>query len=267
MRRVELGTWPSEAQRREEKRAEARLAGGLQQLDEARLYHLKTLTREQWRIHRDLGAIRACNPWKKTIQSLGSRTWDQDFNHPTLSYRRTLLPIIPKTGKGTEKHRSQMPKSGGVGGSSAGLQARVREFMGGGEPRVEVSGAPLCLPDLKVQAATRPSTAAQGEKEGEAERKTEKEREQQREGERCPPSPSPAAGEGGRPSLAEALALDCRLAPDGRLRTVHTLPSFSQALAKARKARYIRHRGLPLCERELSVGEIFARNSKDTQTH
>ncbi|KAJ8376328.1 hypothetical protein SKAU_G00069080 [Synaphobranchus kaupii] len=254
MRRAEPGAWPNEAQRREEKRAEARLAGGLRQLDEARLYQLKTLTREQWRVHRDLGAIGACSPWKKTVPGLGSRPWDQDFSRSTLSYRRTPLPEIPQAGKGSEKHRPQKPTSGGVGGSSAVLQARVREFMGGGDPRVEGSGAPLYLPDLKAQTVTGPSTTAQGEKEGEAEKKlTEKERgKPQWEGEKCSPSPPPATE---------------TLSPDGRLRTVYTLPSFSQALAEARKARYIRHRGRPLCERELSVGEIFARTTKDAQTH
>lgn len=55
-------------------------------------------------------------------------------------------------------------------------------------------------------------------------------------------------------------------APDGQARMVHTLPNFVQALAEARKARYIRHRGLPLYERELSVREIFSSNSKDTNT-
>ncbi|XP_036377730.1 coiled-coil domain-containing protein 190 [Megalops cyprinoides] len=254
MWRGEPGAWPREAQRREEKRAEARLAGGLQRLDEARLYHLKTLAREQRRLQRDLGAIRSSNPWRKTIQSLGSRPWDPDLNHPTLSYKRTFLPIIPRGGQDPEKQRSQKPKSGGVGGSSAGLQARVREFMGAGDPRVESSTAPLCLPDLKVQNAARLSPTGKVE-EGETERK---ERGPQREGERCFPSPPPPA---------EATALDSRLAPDGRLRTVHTLPSFSQALAEARKARYIRHRGRPLCERELSVREIFARTPKDTNTH
>ncbi|XP_064189662.1 coiled-coil domain-containing protein 190 [Anguilla rostrata] len=252
MRRAEPGVWPTEAQRREEKRAQARLAGGLRQLDEARLYQLKTLTREQWRVHRDLGASRASNPWRNASESLGSRPRDQDLNRPSLSYWRTPLPTIPQAGRGPEKHRSQKPKSGSVGGSSAGLQARVREFMGGG---VEGSGAPLCLPDLKAQTVTRPNAAAaaQGENEGEAEKKREKERGKPNwDGERRSPSPPPAAE---------------TLAPEGRLRTVHTLPSFSQALAEARKARYIRHRGRPLCERELSVGEIFARATKDAQTH
>ncbi|KAJ8279019.1 hypothetical protein COCON_G00060850 [Conger conger] len=240
MRRADTGVW-NEAQRREEKRAQARLAGGLQQLEEARLYQLKNLTREQWRIHRDLGAIRASNPWRKTIQTLGSRPRDQELNRPTQSYRRTPLPRIPQAGRGPEKHRSQKSKSVGVVGSSAGLHARVREFMGGGEPRAEGSGALISLPDLKAQTV-------QGEDE-----ETDRERGKlQWEGEMYCPS---------QPTATEILS------PDGRLRTVHTMPTFSQALAEARKARYIRHCGRPLCERELSVREIFSRTAKDAQTH
>lgn len=54
--------------------------------------------------------------------------------------------------------------------------------------------------------------------------------------------------------------------PDGQLRMVHTLPNFVQALAEASKARYIRHRGQPLCDRELSITEIFSSNSRDAHT-
>lgn len=53
---------------------------------------------------------------------------------------------------------------------------------------------------------------------------------------------------------------------DGQLRMVHTLPKFAQALAEARKARYIRHRGQPLCETELSITEIFSSNFADKYT-
>lgn len=58
MRRRDWLPWPGEAQRREEKRTEARLAEGLQRLDQAKHYHLKTLTREQRRLHKDLISIK-----------------------------------------------------------------------------------------------------------------------------------------------------------------------------------------------------------------
>eukprot|EP00061_Rhincodon_typus_P017267 g45883.t1 len=48
-------------------------------------------------------------------------------------------------------------------------------------------------------------------------------------------------------------------APDGLPRTMHTMPSFLEAFAEAKKARYIRHRTKPEDERELSISEIFAK--------
>lgn len=58
MRRRDWLPWPGEAQRREEKRAEARLAEDLQRLDQAKHYHLNTLNREQRRLHRDLISVK-----------------------------------------------------------------------------------------------------------------------------------------------------------------------------------------------------------------
>lgn len=46
-------------------------------------------------------------------------------------------------------------------------------------------------------------------------------------------------------------------APDGGLRTLHTMPDFMDSLEEAKHARYIRHRVKPDSEKELSVGEIF----------
>ncbi|XP_043556104.1 coiled-coil domain-containing protein 190 [Chiloscyllium plagiosum] len=48
-------------------------------------------------------------------------------------------------------------------------------------------------------------------------------------------------------------------APDGLPRTMHTMPSFLEAFAEAKKARYIRHRVKTEDERELSISEIFAK--------
>lgn len=58
MRRRDWLPWPGEAQRREEKRAEARLADDLQRLDQAKHYHLNILNREQRRLHRDLISVK-----------------------------------------------------------------------------------------------------------------------------------------------------------------------------------------------------------------
>lgn len=168
------------------------------------------------------------------------------------------------------------------------LQARVQEFISNGEKRAEHSTETLCLPDLKRQPVTCINTTTtkrdeSKDKEMDGEQKMQKntEKEGQLEvgellkirekdiemewmllkerdnavgaeinGNRCPSS-----------SVSFPSEL---LAPDGHLRAVHTLPNFAQALSEARKARYIRHRGQPLCERELTIRDIFARDPKYT---
>ncbi|XP_015212080.1 coiled-coil domain-containing protein 190 isoform X2 [Lepisosteus oculatus] len=215
---------------REARRGEARLAQGLQRLEAARLYHVNSLLREQRRLQRDLGALRHGNSWRKMVPSLGSRPHDPlpVADRPVPPYKRAFLPTIPQGGKEPNSLRSQKALPLRTEGPALGLQARVREFVAGGSHRGslgESSAAPLCLPDVRAQTAARLSSSARGEGEQEP-----------------PPAPDPEA-----------------LAPDGRLRTVYTLPSFPQALSEARKARYLRHRGQPECERELSLREIFAR--------
>ncbi|XP_030627998.1 coiled-coil domain-containing protein 190 [Chanos chanos] len=239
MRRSDSLAWPGEALRREERRAEARLAEGLQRLEEVKHYHLNTLTREQRKLHRDLISIRTGNYWRKGIPN--TQPTNLDLSHPAVPYRRTLLPIIPRPDREPQRQASIKPQS------STSLQNRVQEFISSGS-KTDSSTVPLCLPDLKLQPVhTLPSTStATAGREEKKDRMTK-----ESEVEVSPP----------------ASLLSDYLAPDGRLRTVHTLPNFAQALVEARKARYIRHRGQPLCESGLTITEIFSRHSKDAQTH
>lgn len=271
--------WPGEAQRRDERRAEARLAEGLQRLDQAKHYHLNTLNREQRGLHRDLISIKTGNPWKRGLHSLGLRPSNYDVGHPAASYKKTLLPIIPMAGKETDSHSVSR---------SSTLQARVQEFISNGEKRAEHSSETLCLPDLKRQpiislTSTRANTEREESKEremdgeqdrergahtevGEVVKDREKDSQKEREWmllrEREKDNEREAEINGNRCSSSSVSFPSEMLAPDGHLRTVHTLPNFAHALAEAGKARYIRHRGQPLCERELTIREIFARNSR-----
>uniref|UniRef100_W5MX45 Uncharacterized protein n=1 Tax=Lepisosteus oculatus TaxID=7918 RepID=W5MX45_LEPOC len=218
---------------REARRGEARLAQGLQRLEAARLYHVNSLLREQRRLQRDLGALRHAIPTPLCKLSPGSelavaqrcRSHECAPECPNGSVEGVGLAPVSQL---TDSDKSQKALPLRTEGPALGLQARVREFVAGGSHRGslgESSAAPLCLPDVRAQTAARLSSSARGEGEQEP-----------------PPAPDPEA-----------------LAPDGRLRTVYTLPSFPQALSEARKARYLRHRGQPECERELSLREIFAR--------
>ncbi|KAL7888076.1 hypothetical protein AOLI_G00030500 [Acnodon oligacanthus] len=269
MHRADWMVWPKEAQRREERRAEARLADGLQRLDEAKHYQLNTLSREQRTLSRHLIAIKTGNR-RRGLHAVGSRPINHDFSHPVMSFKKTLLPIIPPAGRESEKPRPVKPQS------SSSLQARVQEFISSGETKADNSTAPLCLPELKLQ----PTNTLPPEREENRERETYRDR--GREGQRSvwePERDRPRDSHKGKELMVtqekdkekaeetdEATSLSSppsplldSLAPDGRLRTVHVLPNFAQALAEARKARYIRHRGRPPCERELSIREIFSK--------
>ncbi|ROL55578.1 hypothetical protein DPX16_7518 [Anabarilius grahami] len=257
MHRRDWLPWPGEAQRREEKRTEAKLAEGLQRLDQAKHYHINTLTREQRRLHRDLISIKTGNPWKRGLHSLGLRPSNHDVGRPAASYKRTLLPSIPLAGKEADR--------------SSSLQARVQEFISSGEKSTEHSSETLCLPDLKRQPVTSlTATCTKTEREESKERQMDREQDREREAhmevvrdrekdsqkerewmllrEREKDNERGAEINGNRCPSAAVLFPSEMLAPDGHLRTVHTLPNFAQALAEARKARYIRHRGQPLCE-------------------
>ncbi|KAB5539728.1 hypothetical protein PHYPO_G00092510 [Pangasianodon hypophthalmus] len=282
MRRTDWLVWPSEAQRREERRAEARLAHGIQRLDEAKRYHLNTLTREQHALHRHLIALKTGNRWRG-LNTVGSRPSNHDLSHPAVSYSKTRLPIIPPADRETNRHRSGKPQS------ICSLQARVQDFLSSGENRADNATVPVCLPDLKPQPPCMlpPATPERENKAGDREGQNKKHRDRRREGQR---SALETQGFRSKDSQRENDQIGARYtekgeemnvtipystplsplsdthAPDGQLRMVHTLPDFVQALTEARKARYIRHRGQPLCERELSVREIFSSNSRDTHT-
>ncbi|XP_053470874.1 coiled-coil domain-containing protein 190 [Ictalurus furcatus] len=285
MRRTDWLVWPSEALKREERRAEARLAHGIQRLDEAKRYHLNTLTREQHGLHRHLIALNTGNRWRG-LNSVGSRPSNHDLTHPAVSYSKTRLPIIPPADRETNRHRSGKPQS------ICSLQARVQDFLSSGENRADNATMPVCLPDLKPRPPSSmlpPANPERENKAGDRDGQNKKHRARGREGLR---SALETRGFSSKDSQREndqivasytekeeemtvTIPYSTPLSPlsdthasDGQLRMVHTLPNFVQALAEARKARYIRYRGHPLCERELSIREIFSSNSKDTNnTH
>ena len=55
--------------------------------------------------------------------------------------------------------------------------------------------------------------------------------------------------------------------PDGRLRTMHTLPDFEKSIKEAKKTRYVRHKKKQWFETELSVNDIFHDNKPQTETY
>ncbi|XP_070531706.1 proteoglycan 4-like [Ptychodera flava] len=55
-----------------------------------------------------------------------------------------------------------------------------------------------------------------------------------------------------------------KYAPDGGLRTIHLLPDADEAFEEAKKARYLRGKDWAGTETELSINEIFAKDTKKT---
>ncbi|KAK3516508.1 hypothetical protein QTP70_019895 [Hemibagrus guttatus] len=279
MRRTDCLVWPSEAQRREERRAEARLAYGIQRLDEAKRYHLNTLTREQQALHRHLIALKTGNRWRG-LNAVASRP-SNHLSNPSVSYNKTRLPIIPPADRETNRNRSRKLEP------ICSLQARVQDFLSSGENRADNTTVPVCLPDLKPHPPSMlpPASPARENKEGD-DGQNKKHRARGREGRKSALETHGFSSDGQReydktgegytekeeemnvamPYSTPLSPLSDTHAPDGQLRMVHMLPNFVQALAEARKARYIRHRGQPLCDRELSIREIFASNSRDTHS-
>lgn len=175
--------------------------------------------------------------------------------------------------------------------SICSLQARVQDFLSSGENRADNATATVCLPDLKPQPLSlhRPVTQERENKDGDRDGQNKRHGAKGREAQRSAQEKEThvfSSKDGPRDyNQIEArytekveevnVAIPYSTpyfphfdthAPDGQVRMVHTLPDFAQALAEARKARYIRHRGLPLYDRELSIREIFSSNSKDTYT-
>ncbi|TSN30178.1 hypothetical protein Baya_9407 [Bagarius yarrelli] len=281
MRRTDCLVWPNEAQRREERRAEARLAYGIQRLDEAKRYHLNTLTREQTALHRHLIALKTGN-MIRGLHTAASQP-SNHHNNPVVSYNNTRLPTIPTTDKESNRQRSGKPKS------IYSLQSRVQNFVSSGANKTDNTPKPVNLPDLKSQPQCMlpPATPIRENKEENGDGQNKKHRFRQREGRKSAQKTHRFSSKEGQrennqivagctekdeetnvemPFSTPLSSLSDTHAPDGQLRMVYTLPNFAQALAEARKARYIRHRGQPLCDRELSIREIFTSNSRDTHS-
>ncbi|KAF5900553.1 Enoyl-CoA hydratase domain-containing protein 2, mitochondrial, partial [Clarias magur] len=180
MHRTDWFVWPSEAQKREERRAEARLAHGIQRLDEAKRYHLNTLTREQHALHRHLIALKTGNR-RRGLNAVTSRPPNHDLSRPAVSYNKTRFPIIPPPpDRETNKHRSEKLRS------ICSLQARVQDFLSSVENRTDIATVPVSLPDLKPQPPKMLPSAPlnQENMEGDGDVQNKKHRARGREGQR-----------------------------------------------------------------------------------
>lgn len=280
-----------EAERRESKRAETRLRNGLHDLEEARFSCINRMMKEQRRIQRDL--LRIKNGYSKKKAANNYRRLCPDPNNPsreTLGSNNKLLPI-----RLTAKDGSLILASEGIRGKkesvkmsrvvvpasvSRALQSRINDFLGGFGSRQEKVeepvGAGAEVEEVQAQPKAHATPTGSANTAGSLVKISPGRGNQAAlesgngvsghgDAACCHPNPSQAKTRPPNGSLQPLPTLENApdegdfYAPDGLPRTVHTMPSFQEAFAQARKARYIRHRTKTEEEKELSISEIFRR--------
>ncbi|XP_038267892.1 coiled-coil domain-containing protein 190 [Dermochelys coriacea] len=285
-----------ELERRDVKQAEARLSHRLQDLEEARLYHMNSMIKEQRQIQKEIQRLQQGNSRKKAHVTLGDLSQEVG--------KKPALPTLP-TSSGQQRSNSQaerlraprstLPKmEGPTRAAQLPLQHQTRNHDILADAEQESSGrhgststctqskaassiTDINLSDLRYSIARRlnisanlaeqEETSSQGElgtgptllPHGQAEARDV-------DGSDTMPKPT-SCTERRKPSLGhEKLSSDTDVyAPDSsHLRSMHSRPGFLELYAEARKARYIRHKGIPASEKELSLQEIFGHeNSLD----
>ncbi|XP_050819319.1 coiled-coil domain-containing protein 190 isoform X1 [Gopherus flavomarginatus] len=285
-----------ELERQYVKQAEARLSHGLQDLEEARLYQMNSMIREQRQIQKELQRLQQGNSRKKALATLGDLSQEVG--------KRPVLPMLPTlSGQQHRKRQAEqlrapsttLPKMEGLtqtAQSPLQHQKSDRDILddegqescgrhGSTSTRTQAKAASsitdISLSDLRHSIAKRLSTSAnpaeQEETNSQGELGTgptvlpcEQTEASDVDGSDTMPKPT-SCTERRKPSLGhEKLSSDTDpYVPDrSHLRPMHSRPGFLELYAEARKARYIRHKGIPASEKELSLQEIFGHeNSSD----
>ncbi|TFJ98313.1 pulmonary surfactant-associated protein B [Platysternon megacephalum] len=285
-----------ELERQDVKRAEARLSHGLQDLEEARLYQMKSMIKEQRQIQKELHRLQQGNSRKKAHATLGDLSQEVG--------KRPALPTLPtSSGQQHSKRRveqlraprSTLPKmEGPTQAAQSPLQHQIcdREVLddegqessgrhGSTSTRTQAKAASsitdISLSDLRYSIARRLSTSAKSAEQEETNSQGElgtgptvlpcgQAEASDVDGSDTMPKPT-SCTERRKPSLGhEKLSSDTDpyVSDRSHLRPMHSRPGFLELYAEARKARYIRHKGIPASEKELSLQEIFGHeNSLD----
>ncbi|XP_067893860.1 coiled-coil domain-containing protein 190 [Heterodontus francisci] len=302
-----------EAERRESKRAEARLRNGLHDLEEARFYCIDRMIKDQRRIQRDLMRIKNGYSKKKAVSSFRricpdnstpakGKSGSSNTVLPPISAVKDQAVILESEGIRTQSYYSTkagrvvMPPS-----ASLALQIQINDFLNALSSRQEKSDGHTGAEE--AQPATPPSRGktetsinninmsglkhsiakhlsisekptgldvANGRENQAADGQTEQEASDAKTTSNGVTSdPAPNQIKSSSPQLSachENSPYDSEFyAPDGLPRTMHTMPSFLEAFAEAKKARYIRHRTKTDDEKELSISEIFGKRREPVQ--
>ncbi|XP_077308750.1 coiled-coil domain-containing protein 190 [Lithobates pipiens] len=268
-----------EAERRGAKRAEARLSNGIQEIKEAQNYHINSMTKEQKRLQKDLIRIKQATLRKTTSPTTAKENHKSSFQNESTRNQPAAHP------------EGQVVASG----SSMTLQMRINDFMDGVSTRKAKAGSEVTqqneaastvsdtsTTDSKVSSARRLSissvkegtTSKNGSMRGisselpiDSGNKTlpSMVKSSNEEVQIKPPVLGPQFMRRRSSLFKDKPLFDEEIyAPDGVLRTRHTMPDFMESFEEAQRARYIRHKDKPESEKELSLAEIFQRNNNDT---
>ncbi|XP_072504883.1 coiled-coil domain-containing protein 190 isoform X2 [Notamacropus eugenii] len=275
-----------EMERKDAKRAEARLSLRLLWLEESRLYRMNTVAREQRQLQKELEKLRQ-DKYKKKFSSFGNVLLE--------TQKKPEIPILPQ--QGGERHRTAEP--GGFRTETHLLQTKEYEIS---KPMEISSSYPTERIKNKEQAFSQSPRASLGDGHKAPKRNsvTVTDPPQGRDSiyqlrsisadPQKPEAFSKAEQTPGAPP-SESEVIEIMEASSGRgvgpkpgsntgkwsyppgremptfvpktytlyshLRTVDTMPTYLELFAKVKNARYLRHRAPPEFERELSIGEIF----------
>ncbi|KAG8436510.1 hypothetical protein GDO86_007566 [Hymenochirus boettgeri] len=282
MQRSKLGSnadkqW--EAERRGAKRAEVRLSNGIHAIEEAQNYHVSNMIKEQKRIQKDLIRIKQAS--NKSSAKLGSNGPESSSRripaHPAVTGRKERNAALAVGSRSTGQNLATTLGGAVIAsGSSMTLQMRINDFMDGVGSRKLKMGSPLeQTPEMELQdvniidVAKTLSISDKGSASNEGDKdlysgiyldKTEDAVTHVPSRGSAPSNPQTVRQRRGSLLKDKPIFDEEIYAPDGGLRTMHTMPDLTKSLEEAKKARYVRHRNKPAFEKELSVQEIFQKD-------
>ncbi|XP_053325280.1 coiled-coil domain-containing protein 190-like [Spea bombifrons] len=272
-----------ETERRDARRAAVRLNHGLNEIEEAQLYHVNNMTKEQKRLQMDLVKMKQATAKNKTTKCVPP---GKSPLYPPNSGGRGKLS---RHDKNESKNTVSTPEGIVVAsGSSMTLQMRINDFMDGVSRKDNLQSSPsvqgptaeppesdINVTDVENAMAKRLSISGsinEVQNSSEFNDKTKGLTIKSSTQETIPKSAyfnaPPSKSRRGSLFKEKYIFDEETFAPDGGLRTLHTMPDLMVSLKEAKKARYIRHRHKLDSEKELSVHEVFQKDhNKDNDTN
>ncbi|KAM9324536.1 coiled-coil domain-containing protein 190 [Gastrophryne carolinensis] len=256
-----------ESERRGAKRSEVLLSHGIQEIEDARIYHLSSMTKEQKQLQKDLTRIQQAaikktgspnnvketQKKRSTFQSVSSRNQPGDCPvEPVMAsgLRMTLEMRINDFMDGVSNRKAVL---GGSINDTKMTSRRLSISSANDQTQTENSLHPTSVENLTTNEITLPLIPAVKTLTEDSTPKP------------APLNPQYLRQRRGSIFRDKPLFDEEIYAPDGGLRSCHTMPDLMESLEKAKQARYIRHKHKPESEKELTIGEIFTGNSNNAK--